>query len=318
MARARLRAQRAELRLLQGHPREAVALALKAVEEGEHTNELEALARAYTALDGAYQMLGQPEKAVHERKAVEIWAQLGRLRSVGNVELNLGVQAYSDGRWDEAEDWYHRARRDCTAAGDRQNTAIAGANLGELLVSRERFDEAEAVLVDARRVLRGAGLVPFALFAETQLARAAVKQGRAAEGLASLERILEEAANIGHAGISLEIAIYFGYAAAAAGQPARALAALEEASAAAGEDAVFLAVPIDRVRGIALAALGRIDEASGAFERALTAARQQSLLFEQLLILRHQAALAQGRGAELRAEDLGEARRLAQILGLES
>ena len=61
-ARARLHAQRAELRLLQGHPREAVVLALQAVGEGEQIDELEALARAYTALDGAYQMLGEPEK----------------------------------------------------------------------------------------------------------------------------------------------------------------------------------------------------------------------------------------------------------------
>ena len=101
-ARSRLQAQRAELRLLQGHPREAIALALEAAAEGERIGELEAVARAYTALDGAYQMLGQPEKATHERKAVDIWEQLGRLRSVGIVELNLGVQAYADGHWDEA------------------------------------------------------------------------------------------------------------------------------------------------------------------------------------------------------------------------
>ena len=317
MGRARLRAQRAELRLLQGYPREAVELALQAVEEGELTNELEALARAYTALDGAYQMLGQPDKAVHEQRAVEIWAELGSLRSVGNVELNLGVQAYSDGRWDEAADWYGRAQRDCSAAGDRQNAAIAGANLGELLVSRERFDEAEAVLVDARRVLRGAGLVPFALFAETQLARAAVKQGRAAEGLEALERILVEAEDIGHAGISLEIAIYFGYAAAAAGDPVRGLGVLEEAAQAAGEDAAFLAVPIDRVRGMTLVALDRLDEAAECFARALASARQQQLLFEQLLILRHQTVLARRLGTEPSAEGLDEATRLARTLGLE-
>ena len=141
-ARSRLQAQRAELRLLQGHPREAIAIALKAAEVGEQIGELEAVARAYTALDGAYQMLGQPEKATNERKAIAIWEELGRLRSVGIVELNLGVQAYADGNWDEAIDWYERSRTDCTAAGDRQNVAIASANLGEVLVSRGELDAA--------------------------------------------------------------------------------------------------------------------------------------------------------------------------------
>ena len=151
------------------------------------------MARAYTALDGSYQMLGQPEKAVHESMALEIYTTLGHTRSLGITELNLGVQAYSDGRWDEAVRLYERAQEDCSRAGDRQHTAIAGANLGELLVSRGDLDEAERVLTDARRVLRSSGFTPFALFAETQLARCALERGEAPEALASLSRIVEEA-----------------------------------------------------------------------------------------------------------------------------
>ena len=316
-ARARLRAQRAELRLLQGHPREAVALGLQAVKDGERTQELEALARAYTALDGAYQMLGEPQKAVHERKAVEIWAQLGRLRSVGIVELNLGVQAYADGRWEESVDWYTRSQLNCAAAGDRQNVAIAAANLGEVLVSLGALDEAETVLRDARRALRAAGLTPYALFAETQLARAALGRGHADDALESLRHLVDEARGIGHAGIVLEIAVYFAHAATQAGDPTRALSTLDEAARMAGHEAALLSVPLDRVRGSALAALGRLDEAEACFERALLAACQQSLAFEQLLILREHAALVARRGFEPSPEELRETARLAQLLGLE-
>ena len=143
-ARATLRAMRSEVRWLQGHPREAIALADTAVAEAKRAGELEALARAYTALDGSYQMLGQPRGPCTSR-----WRSRSTPRSVtrgslGITELNLGVQAYSDGRWDEAIAWYERAQGDCSRAGDRQHTAIAGANLGEVLVSRGELDEAEA------------------------------------------------------------------------------------------------------------------------------------------------------------------------------
>jgi predicted negative regulator of RcsB-dependent stress response len=159
-------------------------------------------------------------------------------------------------------------------------------------------------------------LTPYALFAETQLARAKLERGCADEALESLARIVEEAEGIGHAGIVLEIAVYFAHAATAAGDAARGLSVLNEAATAAGEEAVMLSVPVDRVRGAALLALGRVDEARACFERALAGALQQSLRYEQLLILRDGATYARLLGEEPSAEELGEADRLAQLLGI--
>ena len=76
------------------------------------------------------------ERAVHEWMSLEIYTRLGNTRLCGITELNLGVQAYADGKWSEAVDLYTRAQEDCLRAGDRPNAAIAAANLGELLVSR--------------------------------------------------------------------------------------------------------------------------------------------------------------------------------------
>jgi tetratricopeptide (TPR) repeat protein len=164
--------------------------------------------------------------------------------------------------------------------------------------------------------LRAAGLTPYALFAETQLARAKLDRGHADQSLQSLERIVGEAEGIGHAGIVLEIAVYFAHAAIAAGEPARGLSVLNEAAIAAGDEAVMLSVPVDRVRGAALLALGRLDEARACFERALAGARRQSLLYEQLLVLRDRATYARLLGEEPSAEELREADRLAQLLGV--
>ena len=53
------------------------ALAEAAVEDGQRADEFEALTHAYTALDGSYQMLGQPERAVHEWMSLDIYTRLG-------------------------------------------------------------------------------------------------------------------------------------------------------------------------------------------------------------------------------------------------
>ena len=85
-------------------------------------------------------MLGQPERAVHERMSLDLYTRPGDTSArAESSELNLGVQAYAEGRWAEAADLYDRAEADLLAAGDRPNAAIAKTNHGELLVSRGRL-----------------------------------------------------------------------------------------------------------------------------------------------------------------------------------
>ncbi len=315
-ARATLRAIRSEVRMLQGHPREAIALAELAVEEGRRVDELVGLTNAYTALDASYQLLGSPEKAVNEWLSLEIYTRLGNAGACGISELNLGVQAYADGRWSEAADLYTRAQEDSLRAGDRPNAAVAAVNLGELLVSRGDLGEAERVLIDARRVLRSTGRIPFALFAEAQLARCALESGDVARAAESLERIAAEAAQGDHSAVVLEVAIYRALADERAGRAAAGLDAIETAAAAGGEEAALYAAPVERVRAACLTSLGRLDEARAALARALESAQAQGLLYEQLLVRRARAELANGEGT--RAEELREAERLAELLGIAS
>ena len=315
-ARATLRSIRSEVRMLQGHPREAIALAELAVEEGRRVDELVGLTNAYTALDASYQLLGRPEKAVNEWLSLEIYTRLGNATACGISELNLGVQAYADGRWSEAADLYTRAQEDSLRAGDRPNAAVAAVNLGELLVSRGDLDEAERVLTDARRVLRSTGRIPFALFAEAQLARCALESGDVTRAAESLERIAVEAAQGDHSAVVLEVAIYRALAYERAGRAAAGLAAIDAAADAGGEEAALYAAPVERVRAACLTSLGRFDEARRALARALESALAQGLLYEQLLVRRARAELADGEGAK--AEELREAERLAELLGIAS
>ena len=315
-ARAALRSMRAQGRLLQGHNREALALAELAAEEARRSDEREALGRAYAVLDEAHQRLGEHEMAVHALLALELYRELGKLRTVGVVETNLGHQAQWSGRWDDAIDWLRRAQEDCSAAGDRQSAASAGVTLGEVLVNRGSLDEAEEVLRDARRVLRAAGLTPDALLAETHLARIPLAQGRSTEALDLLGRILEEADATEQANVVVEVAVHFATAASVAGAASDGLRVLQEAAQVAGDEASQWEVSLERVRGSLLTALGRFDEAQASLDRALGGARLHSLPYEEFLTLRERARLAQASGAQPSEEELREADRLAQLLKL--
>ena len=147
------------------------------MKDAEPLGPSRALARAYSALDGGYLELGQPEHAVHEVKALEIYRELGAARWAAVIESNLGVQAYAEGRWRDATAYYTRSREELERLGDATQAAFASANLGEVLVTRSLLDEAATELEDAQRTLRAAEHVTGAIFAETQLARLALRRG---------------------------------------------------------------------------------------------------------------------------------------------
>jgi ATP/maltotriose-dependent transcriptional regulator MalT len=246
--------------------------------------------------------------------ALEIYRSLGNARLSGIYGLNVGVQAYADGRWDEAAELYAEAQVDCLRAGDRPHAAHIGSSLAELLISRGRLDEAERLLVDSRRVLRASTFRALALFAEIQLGRCTLERGNAAGAVGSLESVAGEAATVGYAAIVLEAGVYLAQAHAQAGSAAAGLASLDAAVAAAGEEAALYAAAVERVRAACLAALGRHEEARDLLDRALASAEKQGLLYEQLLA--HRARLEAGDARANADEELLEINRLEQLLGV--
>ncbi|HEY6629178.1 MAG TPA: AAA family ATPase, partial [Acidimicrobiia bacterium] len=137
-ATARLRALRTGLLSDQFRPRMALKVGLQAVEEAEAIGEMDALARAYTKIDEAYQILGQRDQAIHEERALEIFEELGDLPGILLLAINLGVQAYADGRWDHAIAMYSKAQEVSRRSGNISAEGAATANLGEVLISQGR------------------------------------------------------------------------------------------------------------------------------------------------------------------------------------
>ena len=310
-ARATLLGMRSEVCMYQGRARAAIRIALSAVEHAKEAEELEALAHAYTALDGSYQMLGQPEKAVHERMALELYRRLGNARLSGLFGLNVGVQAAAEGRWGEAVELYERAREDFLHAGDRAGAAHTDSSIAEILIGRGQLEEAERLLQNTRRVLRGSGYRPYALFAETQLARCVLDGGDIPRGAEQLERIADEAALVGYSGVALEASLYLVHGRALAGDTEAALATLDASVAAAGDEEAMYEAAIRRARAACLVAQGRTAEAREELDLALAASAAQGLRYERLLDLRAKAALP---GEALSDEELRETESLAQLL----
>ena len=312
---ARLTAIRADIRLQQGQAREAIRLAEAAVEAAERTEARDALARAYSALDRAYQQLGEPSKAVFERQAVEIYREIGELRSAALVEMNLGVQAFAEGRWDEAVERYASADRELQRVGDAASAAMVSANLGEILISRGELDRAKTLLEEARETLRASGLAAPAVFVDTQLARLELEEGRLDEASESLRATIEEAVALQHPYLVVDASFYLALAHRRGGELEKALEVLDEADSVGGDEVIELEARIGLVRAGVLADTGDVVQAESVLQSALALARDQSQLWELAQIMLARADVAQQAGREVSPEELEEARGLLQLFG---
>ncbi|WP_353813427.1 adenylate/guanylate cyclase domain-containing protein [Agromyces sp. SYSU T00266] len=278
-ATARLNALNAQIRQLQEHPRAALRLAKQAMAEAEESGEREALARSYQVLDGAYMLLGQSAKAIYGERAYAIYEELGDLPGMAIVTNNLGAQAYWEGEWERAVNFYARARDAFVRAGNEAEAATCGANIGEVLVSQGRFQEAEGVLVPSVRVLRAHGLVDAAIFADIQLARLELLRGDdgATDRLIALRA---EATRTGQAQSAIEAGILLAHGLVLAGRPLEALDILAETEQGSEADAELFGSTIARTRASALVVIGRDAEARDVVSAGLSQAQEQGLAFE--------------------------------------
>ena len=311
-----LLARRAYIHLQQGRPRETIAIASKVVKEAEPFGPSIALARAYSALEGGYLSIGQPENAVYEEKALEIFRSLGAARSAAVMDMNLGVKAYALGDWQEATRRYGNAREEFERVGDVTQAAHAGANLGEVLVSSGRLDEAEAVLNEAHRTLRDSSFLFAAVFCEIQLARLAIAKGHVASAIPELTRLVEEARSSGDVDYAVQAWIHLADAYSQVDEPDRALSELGEAELLLADDSSPLRAPLARIRATASMQRGDLSTAGDELSSALHVAHGQGLAYEEAQTLHVLAQLAEMEGRDKDAEDaLHEAERLMQRVG---
>lgn len=317
-AAARLMSFRATVRVYQERYGEALRCGHQAESLAIASDEREALAQAYGALDWGYHMLGKAGGVDYGPKSLDLYRQLGQPDKAANVMLNLGAWAYYVGQWDEAVEWYLQARDEATRAGNDAAAATAGANIAEVRIGQRRLDEAGEVLAGAVRVLRATGDAYIVLFAEVQTGRLLLAQGDADGASALFGRLRAEALQLGQALTALEVAAHEAMSLSALGNPREALVLLEESERGVGDEAALLHAGVSRARAEALLALGEVEEAGVHVRIGLEAAREHDLAYDETMLLELDEEIAQGLGRAVDPADARRARELRARLGIAS
>ena len=290
--RARLSAWYAHIRRRQGRRAEAIRWARLAIEEAKASGEQEALASAYRTLDLTNVELGRYDDVRHYPLALAIYEELGDLMESGTINNDLGAFAYYQGRWDDALAFYEKAQGLWQRAGDLPWAATISANVAEILSDRGQLKEADQMGREALRILRGVGLKSAIAFGLNIVGRIACRSGRYAEALELLEQARAVNHEIGDQPEELESDVRIAECLAMQGRSAQALELATEALVR-SETLGGPATPqLQRVRGCALAQLGRLAEARVALQESVAGARDREAEYEEALALHGLARIA--------------------------
>jgi class 3 adenylate cyclase/tetratricopeptide (TPR) repeat protein len=283
--RARLSAWYAHIRRRQGRRAEAIRWARRAIDEAEASGEREALASAYRTLDLSNVELGRYEDVTHYPLALAIYEELGDLLESGTINNDLGAFAYYQGRWDDALGFYEQARVLWKRSGDMAAVAIISANVAEILSDRGQLDEAERMGREALRIWRGVGFKAAIAYGLNIVGRVASRSGRFEDALELLEQARDLNHEIGDEPEELESDVRIAECLAMQRRSTQALELATEALTR-SETLGGPATPqLQRVRGCALAQLGRLSEAREALQESVAGASGREAEYEEALAL---------------------------------
>jgi class 3 adenylate cyclase/tetratricopeptide (TPR) repeat protein len=291
----------AGVRLRQGKLTECIRWCREVVPTALAIEDLESAAHGYYLLHLSYTSLGWAERRDFRGIALPIYEELGDLLGQANVLNNLGIDAYYEGRWDDALGHYEQSRRLRERIGDVVGAATIVGNIAEILSDQGRTEEARELFEEAAAVFQAAHARFLEHVATGNLGRLAAREGRFNDAEQALEAALEGFGQLRAASFMLEAQARLAELDVLRGdRPERALeraeAALVEARASGGSP---LEAGLLRLVGYARAQSGRTEEARASFEESLAAAQSTEAEYEQALA--HQALAAVGEDADRNA-----------------
>ena len=290
----------AGVKLRQGAFRDCIDWCTRVVEEARGGLHLPALAHAYYLLHLAHTSLRSPERSAFRGLALPIYEELGDLLGQANVLNNLGIDAYYEGRWQEALDLYDRSKEARERIGDVVGAATITNNIGEIKSDQGYLTTAATLFEEARTVFDSAGHRMLATLATSNLGRAAARVGDLDTALETLRRALEDFESIRAGSYVLETQARLAERAVLAGDAADALARADEtlrATDATGSGAVLRSL-LFRLRGYALMQAGDLDAADESLRTSIETARADDETYEAALTLEAIAQLAALRGED--------------------
>jgi predicted ATPase/class 3 adenylate cyclase len=289
-----LKRARAQARFRQGRYDEALVLASMVIERATGLHDMRDLAHAYYLAHMIHTFRGDEERHAFRGLALPIFEEIGDLVGQASVLNNLGIEAYYEGRWDEARDLYERSRALRERIGDAINVATTTNNIGEIESDQGRFDEAEQSFRETLRIVEAAGHLLLTAVARGNLGRVASRVGRYDEADELLRGAAEQLEDIGAAPFAVELQARHAELRGLRGDdPAAVVAAADAAARRLDEAGVPAAVRVllERVRGVALVRAGRSVEARASLAEALDVAERAHADYEIALTLRAIARL---------------------------
>jgi class 3 adenylate cyclase/tetratricopeptide (TPR) repeat protein len=306
--RLRLSVGYAAARFRQGAMRDCVEWCEKAAEEAKRTGALAELAHAYHILHLAYTSLGSPERTRVRDLAIPIYEELGELPRLASAVNNLGIDAYYEGRWDDALAHYERSRELHERIGDSVGAAMATNNIAEIYSDQGRIAAAEQLFVHVREVCERAGERILLALAIGNLGRAASRAGRFEDARSLLDAAFIASHEAGAASFAFEMHARLAELAILAGRPDAALTAADAAEDLdGGASTPSVRALLHRVRAYAHAMRGEHDEADAEIERSLEVARGSDAIYEVALSVLARGQVKNDEAATAEARTLLEA-----------
>jgi tetratricopeptide (TPR) repeat protein len=304
----------AGVKLRQGKFRHCIHWCTRVVDEADPARDLAALAHAFYLLHLSHTSLRSPERAAFRGLALPIYEELGDLLGQANVLNNLGIDAYYEGRWQEALDLYERSKEARERIGDVVGAAQITNNIGEVKSDQGYLTTAAELFEEARAVFEASGHRMLATLATSNLGRAASRAGELEDAQATLSRALDDFHEIRAGSYVLETKARLGELAVLAREPEQALALADDVlttTEQTGSGATLRAL-LHRVRAYALAQQGDAEGATEALRWSIEIAREAEETYEAALTLE---AIARLQGDD---EAAAEARGLLARLGVVS
>ena len=268
-----------------GKHRLAIKWCTQAVEQAEAVGDKETTADALRIIDWAKMDLGLLEDPANWQRALRLFEETGDLPGQAGVLNMLGGFAYFKGDWDGAVALYRRAQETARRTGNAVMDAFYVFNIGEIALEQGSLDEAEEAFVAVNRTWRAAGYRSGAADAKGKLAHVKAAQGHFHEALDLFAACVEEMNDIGSRADALEASARMAECRLESGDSAGALELADRCLGLAQDlGGVPPQIPLlHRVRGGALARLGRPDAATEAFDQSLQAARRRGAGYEVAL-----------------------------------
>jgi tetratricopeptide (TPR) repeat protein len=308
----------AGVRVRQGEFADAAEWCKRVVDEAL-PDDLQAIAHAYYLMHLAYISNRSSDRAALRGLALPIYEELGDLLGQANVLNNLGVDAYYEGRWQEALELYERSKSLRERIGDVVGAATITNNIGEVKSDQGYVTSAGEHAEAARVVFETAGHRNLLTHALSNLGRIAAREGRLEDSRKLLHQAREVAEEISAGGLVVEIEARLAERAVLARETDDALAGAEQALAAieqSGGGSLHHAF-VHRIRGYALMQKGDLDAAAEALGESLELARGADETYELALTLEALARLRELRGEDASAE-ARESKALLARLGVVS